>query len=136
MHPVAWPAEAATVRAIRHAVFVVEQGVPPDLEWDGSDGNCLHLVARDRAGRPLGTVRMTPAGHIGRMAVLAAHRGQGVGSALLAAVLAAARARGLAAVHLNAQLGAAGFYARHGFAAEGETFMEAGIPHRRMTLRL
>lgn len=131
-----WPEDGPALRAVREAVFVAEQGVPKELEWDGRDAACVHVLALDKGARPIGTARMTPEGHIGRMAVLAAWRGRGVGSALLAALLARAVALRLPGVYLNAQTGALGFYARHGFQAEGRTFLDAGIPHRRMALSL
>jgi predicted GNAT family N-acyltransferase len=132
----AWPDDAAEIRAVREAVFVHEQGVPAALEWDGADPACTHGLARDAAARPVGTARMKPDGHIGRMAVLAGWRGRGVGSALLGLLLGVARARGLPAVFLDAQVRALAFYARHGFVPSGPVFLEAGIPHRRMVLAL
>jgi predicted GNAT family N-acyltransferase len=92
----------------------------------------LHALAFDRAGRLLGTGRLLPDGHVGRMAVLPQARGTGVGSALLAALLQAARARGDREVALSAQTHAIPFYERFGFVAEGEEYDDAGIPHRRM----
>jgi predicted GNAT family N-acyltransferase len=86
----------------------------------------------DRAGRLLGTGRLLPDGHVGRMAVLPQARGTGVGSALLAALLQAARARGDREVALSAQTHAIPFYERFGFVVEGEEYDDAGIPHRRM----
>ncbi len=114
---------------VRDAVFVVEQGVPPEIERDEWDQRSDHALARDREGRALGTGRLLPDGHIGRMAVLPAWRGQGIGSRILDSLVARARERGMKRVVLNAQTHAAPFYARHGFAAFGEEFMEAGIPH-------
>lgn len=131
-----WPAAAADLHAVRRAVFVEEQGVPEALEWDDRDAGCLHLLARDGTGRAVGTVRMTRDGHVGRMAVLAGHRRRGVGAALLAHLVEHARRAGLATLHLNAQTTAEGFYRRHGFLPTGEVFLEAGIPHRPMSLRL
>jgi predicted GNAT family N-acyltransferase len=115
--------------AVRHKVFVLEQNVPLELEQDEMDGVSLHAVLYDGRGRPIGTGRLLPDGHIGRMAVLQAARGAGVGSAILTALMECARQRGDRAVMLNAQTHAQGFYARHGFTAEGALFMEAGIPH-------
>jgi predicted GNAT family N-acyltransferase len=132
----AWPDHAAQLRAVREAVFVREQGVAAALEWDGADPACTHALARAAGAEPVGTARMRADGHVGRMAVLAGWRGRGVGSALLGLLVDAARARGLPAVYLNAQLGAVAFYVRHGFAATGPVFLEAGIPHRRMVLPL
>jgi predicted GNAT family N-acyltransferase len=124
-----WPVAMAHARPIRYEVFVIEQGVPVELEWDDRDPVSDHAVAYDARGDAVGTGRLLPDGHIGRMAVLPAARGRGVGSALLEALLARAIARNMNVAMLNAQTHAAPFYARHGFVAYGEQFMEAGIPH-------
>ncbi|UCG99384.1 MAG: GNAT family N-acetyltransferase [Burkholderiales bacterium] len=117
---------------VRHAVFVDEQKVPAEIELDALDPLSLHALAFDGAGRVLGTGRLLPDGHIGRMAVLRQARGNGVGSALLAALMQAARARGDREVALSAQTHAIAFYERFGFVAEGEEYDDAGIPHRLM----
>ncbi|MBS0431797.1 MAG: GNAT family N-acetyltransferase [Proteobacteria bacterium] len=122
--------------AVREQVFVREQNVPPEMETDEDDPRSLHVVARARDGATIGTGRLSPGGQIGRIAVLSGRRGAGVGSALLRVLLEQARARKLPAVHLHAQAEAAGFYEKYGFAASGEDFMEAGIPHRPMLLYL
>jgi predicted GNAT family N-acyltransferase len=129
---VSWPDDMASLRAIRAAVFVVEQNVPEDLEWDGLDPDCLHALAEDRTGTPIGCGRLLPDGHIGRMAVLSDWRGAGVGAALLSYLIGLAHARGDREVLLNAQEHAVPFYARFGFEPTGEPFEEAGIPHRAM----
>lgn len=136
IEPAAWPADREDLRAVRETVFVSEQGVPADMEWDEHDAAALHLLARDDRRRPVGTGRLLTDGHIGRMAVLAQWRGRGIGTALLNALIDAARARGLGQVALNAQCSAVGFYERLGFVPEGPVFDEAGIPHRHMTLAL
>jgi len=127
-----WTAMRAGAEPVRHAVFVEEQKVPPEIELDDFDPVSLHALAFDGAGRLLGTGRLLPDGHVGRMAVLRQARGTGVGSALLAALLQAARARGDREVALSAQTHAIPFYERFGFVAEGEEYDDAGIPHRRM----
>lgn len=132
----AWPDDREALRRVRETVFIDEQGVPPDMEWDAHDQTALHLLARDPQGRPIGTGRLLADGHIGRMAVLAEWRGRGVGTALLDALLQAARERGLPRVALNAQCSAVGFYERLGFVARGPVFDDAGIPHRHMSLAL
>jgi predicted GNAT family N-acyltransferase len=129
-----WRRDATVLGAIRRTVFVEEQRVPEALEWDGRDEHCQHVLAVARDGTPVGTGRLLPDGHIGRMAVLKAWRGRGVGGAMLAKLVAAARAAGHARAQLNAQTHALGFYARHGFVAEGPEFDDAGIPHRAMVL--
>jgi predicted GNAT family N-acyltransferase len=120
------------LRRVREAVFIEEQGVPRDLEQDALDPLCHHVIARDADGAPIGTGRLTPDHRIGRMAVLSAWRGRGVGEALLRALLVEARQRQWPAVSLHAQVDAERFYARHGFLPEGDRFFEAGIEHQGM----
>lgn len=124
------------LRAVREVVFVQEQHVPIEEEWDALDPQCRHVVARDERGAPIGTGRLTPKQTIGRMAVLREWRGAGVGDAMLHALLREARSAGWDEVGLNAQVSAQDFYARHGFIPYGERFMEAGIEHQAMRLRL
>jgi predicted GNAT family N-acyltransferase len=130
-----WPADATALAQVREQVFVQEQGVPRELEWDGRDAEALHLLAEDTVGRPIGTARLLPGGHIGRMAVLPGWRRRGVGTALLEELLDACRERGEPLPHLNAQSTAVAFYQRLGFIPEGAEFADAGIPHQRMVLR-
>ncbi|MEI6720400.1 MAG: GNAT family N-acetyltransferase [Betaproteobacteria bacterium] len=126
-----WDQARADAAPIRFAVFVDEQKVPSEIELDEHDPACLHVVARSE-GRAVGTGRLLPDGHIGRMAVLKAWRGQGVGAAMLAVLIDAARARGDHEVALSAQTHALGFYRRFGFTNEGPEYIEAGIPHQAM----
>ncbi|USX24316.1 GNAT family N-acetyltransferase [Oxalobacteraceae bacterium OTU3CINTB1] len=127
-----WNVLQEDARMIRFEVFVEEQKVPAELEMDAMDAVCLHAVAYDAAGTPVGTGRLLPDGHIGRMAVRKSGRGAGVGGALLQTLMAQARARGDRQVVLSAQSHAAPFYQRHGFAIEGDEFFEAGIAHINM----
>jgi predicted GNAT family N-acyltransferase len=127
-----WERDRESLRRVRTAVFVDEQSVPPTLEWDGLDDDCLHVLAEDSRGAPIGTGRLLSDGHIGRMAVLAAWRGRGVGGAILSELLRCAAGQGLTEVVLNAQTHAVGFYARYGFSTEGVAFLDAGIEHQRM----
>lgn len=120
---------------IRRIVFIEEQRVPQEEEWDGRDPECRHFLAL-HDGRPVGTARLLPDGHIGRVAVLGEGRGLGIGAALMRAAIAAARREGHAAVELAAQTHALPFYARLGFEAFGPEFLDAGIPHRNMRLLL
>ncbi len=128
-----WRERADAIRAVRHAVFVQEQGISAALEWDSRDPACQHVLAIDEIGHPIGTARMQPNGHIGRMAVLAPWRGMGVGRALLTRFIRLAEEQGLSGVWLTAQVGAIEFYSRSGFLPEGEPFVEAGIMHQKMT---
>jgi predicted GNAT family N-acyltransferase len=127
-----WATLSADAQVIRIAVFVQEQHVPPELEMDEKDAVCLHAVAYDAAGTPVGTGRLLPDGHIGRMAVMKSARGTGIGSALLRGLMAHARERGHPDVALSAQTHAAPFYLAHGFEQVGAEFYEAGIPHVEM----
>ena len=128
-----WSRDEAALACVRRRVFVEEQAVPEDLEWDGEDAGAQHWLALINDA-PVGTARMRAGGHIGRLAVLKEQRQSGIGSLLLGAAIAAARAQGLTEVHLHAQVQALDFYARHGFVAVGAQFMDAGIPHREMRL--
>jgi predicted GNAT family N-acyltransferase len=131
-----WEEACAAARPLRLEVFVREQGVPVELEWDAMDAVSLHALAYAGDGRPVGTGRLLPDGHIGRMAVQRDWRGRGAGTAILLRLIDEARRRGDARVVLHAQTHAAGFYARHGFTVEGGEYEEAGIPHVTMTRAL
>ncbi|WP_030167725.1 GNAT family N-acetyltransferase [Streptomyces sp. NRRL S-813] len=139
------PADREACFAVRKEVFVVEQGVPEDIEYDALDAVALHVLAVREDGTPLGTGRLLhgeaaagrtggdpTVGSLGRLAVTQQARGLGVGAALVGAIEDAARARGLAAVDLHAQTHALGFYERLGYEAYGPEFPDAGIPHRAM----
>jgi predicted GNAT family N-acyltransferase len=129
-----WEKAREPASRIRFRVFVEEQGVPPEIELDEQDAHCLHALAFDEKGVAVGTGRLLPDAHIGRMAVLAERRGHGVGTLLLNKLIEAARGRGDREVLLSAQVHAVGFYRRHGFEAVGEVYEEAGIPHLSMRL--
>ena len=130
-----WPNAKAESQRIRFIVFVDEQRVPPELEMDEHDATSIHALAFND-GKSVGTGRLLPDGHIGRMAVLKEWRGRGVGQALLRALVDAARRRGDPEVVLNSQVHALGFYGAEGFKAEGPVYDEAGIPHQTMRLKL
>ncbi|MFF4544269.1 GNAT family N-acetyltransferase [Streptomyces sp. NPDC001435] len=131
--------------AVRKEVFVVEQRVPQDIEYDEYDAVAVHVLAVREDGVPLGTGRLLfgeaaasktggdpSVGSLGRLAVAREARGLGVGVALVRAIEEAARARGLTALDLHAQTHALGFYERLGYEAYGPEYPEAGIPHRAM----
>ncbi|GHB31108.1 acetyltransferase [Streptomyces viridiviolaceus] len=139
------PADREACFAVRKDVFVAEQHVPEDIEYDVYDAVAVHVLAVREDGVPLGTGRLlhgeaaaaktggeAAVGSLGRLAVTAAARGLGVGAALVRAIEEAARARGLTAVDLHAQTHALGFYERLGYEAYGPEFPDAGIPHRAM----
>jgi len=117
---------------IRLAVFVHEQNVPIEEEVDAMDPLSVHAIALSQEGLPVGTGRLLPDGHIGRMSVSKTYRGLGVGSAILTALIAEAQRAGFEEVVLHAQTHAKDFYTVHGFFEEGGIFDEANIPHVKM----
>jgi len=123
------------ISALRRRVFVEEQNVPESEEWDAADATATHVAAIYHTGEKyqlVGCARLLADGQIGRMAVLKKWRGRGVGAALLQFTVGIARRMKLETVSLNAQTHAISFYQRHGFAVDGEEFIDAGIPHRKM----
>ena len=128
-----WDELRALTRPLRIDVFVHEQQVPLELEIDELDPESVHLAALDTAGRCVATGRLTPDGHIGRLAVAAAHRGRGLGGRVLEALVQSAIHGGWREVVLHAQVHAIPFYEAHGFIAHGGVFDDAGIPHKQMT---
>lgn len=130
----------AAVHAVRHEVFVVEQGVPAELEWDGKDGRAVHafadgggtgrlLLGADAAAKNGGDEQLAV---LGRLAVLKAARGTGLGALLVRALEEEAARLGLTGVYLEAQVHAIGFYEKLGYTAYGPRFQDAGIAHRAM----
>ena len=132
VRPCSWDACEKELSAIRKTVFVEEQKVPEELEWDGEDQHASHVIAYWE-GLPVGTARLLPSGQIGRMSVLQAYRRRGVGTALLEAAEQLARTQNLPGVFLHAQSYIAHFYQQQGYAPQGNEFMDAGIPHIEMT---
>jgi len=133
---VSWPTHQPELYAIRYRVFVQEQKVPEELEQDEYDPQSTHLLACAADGTAVGTGRLLPDGHIGRVAVLAEWRNHGIGRQLMLALIEQARLQGHEVVHLNAQIAALDFYTRLGFQAQGEPFLDAGIVHRSMYRQL
>lgn len=136
VRPVNWQAHREELAAIRRAVFIEEQHVPEEAEWDGHDESSYHVIALSKDGEPIGTGRLLLEGRIGRIAVLRDYRGMGVGRAILELLIDIARKEGLGTVILHAQTHALHFYERCGFEPYGRVFTEAGIDHRAMRLRL
>ena len=137
----ATPDDRGALLALRHRVFVQEQGVPVELEQDEHDETAVHAVVRGAGGQVLGTGRLLvgPDGsaRIGRMAVAGEARGRGVGAAVLAVLEAAAADAGCHQVTLHAQVHAVGFYRRAGYVQdEGDPFDDAGILHVAMSKAL
>lgn len=135
-----WAELGADARRVRTEVFVQEQRIPAELEWDEADGTAIHAVGYNRMGRAVATGRLLPGSggtaRIGRMAVHQVLRGCGFGEQVLRALAARSQERGDCAIELHAQRTASDFYARLGFVPQGEPFEEAGIPHIAMTSAL
>ena len=123
-----WHKDIAEIRRIREAVFIAEQSVPPELEWDSDDADAMHFLAYE-GDFPIGTARLLPSGEIGRVSVLKDWRGLKVGDKLMEAVIEAAEKRGQTKQFLSAQVYAAPFYERLGFEIVSDEFLEVGIPH-------
>ncbi|MFI5802797.1 GNAT family N-acetyltransferase [Streptomyces sp. NPDC051561] len=141
----AGPGDREACFAVRKEVFVVEQEVPAELEYDEYDATAAHVLAIAEDGTALGTGRLLhgadaagktgagpEVGSLGRLAVSGAARGLGVGAALVRGIEDVARARGLTAIDLHAQTHALGFYERLGYEAYGPVFLDADIDHRAM----
>ncbi|HEX5392074.1 MAG TPA: GNAT family N-acetyltransferase [Rhodocyclaceae bacterium] len=128
-----WSAMEPLVMPVREKVFVEEQGVPMEMERDEHDPLSLHVAAVGPSEAVIGTGRLLPDGHIGRLAVLPEWRGKGCGRALMDALLDAASEVGMNHFALHAQVSTVGFYRPFGFVEQGDVFMEAGIPHVLMT---
>jgi YbgC/YbaW family acyl-CoA thioester hydrolase len=135
-----WDELGTAAQAIRTEVFIDEQKIPAEMEWDAADAGCVHAVAYNRFGLALATGRLLQhvpgVAKIGRMAVRQAMRGSGVGRHVLDALMKAARARGDREAILHAQANAVSFYLRAGFVTRGPEFDEAGIPHVEMVRTL
>ncbi|WP_160153646.1 GNAT family N-acetyltransferase [Microbulbifer sp. ALW1] len=130
-----WQTDKATIRDIRQKVFVEEQKVPADLEWDEHEETAQHFLIYHH-NKAIGTGRLTGGGKIGRMAILKEARGLGAGLELLKRICKFARISGQKNAYLNAQVHAIPFYEKASFTVTGEEFMEADIPHVRMELTL
>ena len=131
---VAWQDYLEILRAIRTVVFVEEQNVPQAEEWDGRDDQAIHVLAMTPDGKPVGTARLLDSGQIGRMAVLHEFRKHGIGGSMLRRLVEIAAENNIRSLFLNSQFEAIPFYKKFGFVEQGETFMEAGILHRKMIL--
>jgi len=135
---VSWHDAETELRSVRGTVFIHEQGIPEELEWDTDDACAIHALITGPDHQPIATGRLlllkNGEARIGRMAVLPAWRHQGVGTIVLHCLLDAARRHGVRRVVLHAQTTAVPFYERFHFVCAGDEYLEAGIPHQRMTL--
>ena len=127
-----WPDDQENIKSVRRQVFIIEQHVPEELEWDGLDEEAIHIIAVDNKNKIVGTARLLPTGQIGRMAVLPNERNKGIGSDMLRLLLNYSSENFTRQIFLNAQLQAISFYEQHGFVQTGEIFDDANIPHCKM----
>lgn len=133
---VSWHDGEPLLKSVREQVFIREQGITPELEWDNLDEGCRHALALSHKGDAIGCGRMLTDGHIGRIAVLPQWRKQKVGTAIMEAFLDYARAHDYPQVDVDAQTQAVQFYRSFDFVEEGKVFMDAGLPHIKMRLKL
>ena len=123
------------IREVRDTVFIQEQNIDPDIEFDGLDESAVHAIVYS-ADQPVGTGRILNDGHIGRIAILKAFRGQGLGSKIVLSLIDEATREEYPRVYLGSQKHAIDFYTKLGFEPFGDEFMEAGIPHLSMEKQL
>jgi predicted GNAT family N-acyltransferase len=140
-----WSELGKDAAEIRTQVFVKEQGIPAELEWDETDKVCVHVLVYSEAGsaskavgtgRLIAPVKANEPAKIGRMAVLKEYRRQGIGDDVMQALIEHAFDAGYTTIELSAQAYVQGFYTNHGFEAQGEPYEEVGIPHQKMMLKL
>ena len=133
---VKWIDGLSQLKNIREKVFIQEQKVTPQLEWDGIDEKAIHLlVFNDKAA--IGCARaivIKDHMQLARMAVLKEYRGQGIGSALIEKAMTTAKLNQLSAIYISAQCHAIDFYKKFGFEVTSDIYLDAEIPHRDMTL--
>jgi predicted GNAT family N-acyltransferase len=131
-----WATARQYAEPIRRTVFIKEQCVPEDMEWDELDENAIHAIAFDKTGQALGYARLLTTKQLGRMAVYGEYRRKGIGSALLGVLEEEARKIHYDHIFLHAQIQALPFYEKHGYQSQATPFDEAGIPHLMMTKTL
>ncbi|PSV22496.1 GNAT family N-acetyltransferase [Photobacterium leiognathi subsp. mandapamensis] len=124
-------AHRGLIRTVRDQVFIQEQHIDPEIEFDDLDSEAVHVLVMD-GEQPLGTGRILADGHIGRIAIMKAARGQGLGAKVVQALVEYAQQQGYPRVDLGAQTHAVDFYRKLGFMPYGDEFMEANIPHQAM----
>lgn len=130
-----WEQLQKDAKLIREQVFIQEQGIAPEDEWDDLDATVLHFIVYD-CERPIATARLLPQHSVGRVAVLLSYRKQGVGKILMQHIIDYARQQNLPYLKLSAQTYVTAFYEALGFVVQGEEYLDCGIPHIDMTLEL
>jgi len=127
-----WNENKKALSEVRKKVFIEEQNVPEELEWDEYDQDCTHVLVTDEKNKPVACGRLKADGHIGRMAVLKDHRATGIGKSMLNELISHAQSLHIKKVFLHAQISAISFYEKQGFKVSSEEFMDANIPHKSM----
>ncbi|MDN5511216.1 MULTISPECIES: GNAT family N-acetyltransferase [unclassified Acinetobacter] len=130
-----WDELQNDAKLIREQVFIQEQNIPVAEEWDAQDAVSLHFVVYDQ-DQPIATARLLQNNSIGRVAVLKSYRGQGIGKLLMLQIIPRAKNEQRKFLKLSSQVHAIQFYAALGFTVQGEEYLDCGIPHIDMYLKL
>ena len=131
-----WQLNEELIKSVRTPVFVQEQQVPYEIDFDSNDAMAVHWLALNENDVPVGTARLLEDGHFGRMAVIKVYRNQGIGRSILQTAMDYANSVGMKSMHLNSQLQAKSFYEALGFKEYGDVFLEASIEHISMSKEL
>ena len=129
-----WGQSSKEISEVRHKVFVVEQSIPPEIEMDGKDSDCIHFLALKQS-KPIGAARLQKYGKIERVSVLREYRSKGIGTAIMKRVIESAKDLNVEKIYLHSQMDSKIFYQRLGFIELGQIFYEANIPHIEMILK-
>ena len=129
-----WGQSSKEISEVRHKVFVVEQSIPPEIEMDGKDSDCIHFLALEES-RPIAAARLQKYGKIERVSVLREYRTKGIGTAIMKMVIEKARNMDIEKIYLHSQIDSKNFYQQLGFFQHGEIFFEADKPHIEMILK-
>ncbi|QNX88175.1 GNAT family N-acetyltransferase [Acinetobacter seifertii] len=130
-----WEQLEKDAKYIREQVFIQEQGIAPEDEWDDFDATAVHFMVYDKE-QPIATARLLPQHSVGRVAVLIPYRKQGIGKILMQHIIDYARNQKLPYLKLSAQTYVTAFYEALGFNVQGEVYQDCGIPHINMILAL
>jgi len=128
-----WDQLQQDAKLIRKLVFISEQNIPEQDEWDDQDAISQHFVVYDH-NQPIATARLLTNNSVGRVAVLKAYRGQGIGRLIMLQIIAYAQAQKRPSLQLSSQVHAISFYEKLGFSIQGDEYDECGIPHIEMVM--
>lgn len=130
-----WDQLQQDAKLIRELVFISEQNIPEQDEWDDQDAISQHFVVYDH-NQPIATARLLANNSVGRVAVLKAYRGQGIGRLIMLEIIAYAQAQKRPSLQLSSQVHAISFYEKLGFSIQGDEYDECGIPHIEMVMQI